>query len=180
MQYVDREAVEVTRCCGRDLKYSFESSTLFQVRFELEGQGPSWWEGNIKGARITNDPPSYLVTFDDAEYTNTFSTQIIRKAAGVPRMTLKKAVLPIPHKVAVHADISKLDSAGRLFCLRLTKDSMGSDCVTVIGYPDDVDRLCEPDCLRFHLVQLEKMADYVRMPASHAAALHVVTRGLRS
>jgi hypothetical protein len=137
------------------------------VRFELEGQGPSWWEGNIKGARITNDPPSYLVTFDDAEYTNTFSTQIIRKAAGVPRMTLKKAVLHIPQKVAVHADISKLDSAGRLFCLRLTKDSMGSDCVTVIGYPDDVDRLCEPDCLRFHLVQLEKMADYVRMPASH-------------
>jgi hypothetical protein len=162
-----------------NLKYASELSTLFQVRFELEGQGPSWWEGNIKGARITNDPPSYLVTFDDAEYTNTFSTQIIRKAAGVPRMTLKKTVLPIPQKVALFADISKLDSAGRLFCLRLALDSMGNDFVTVIGYPDDVDHLCEPDSLRFHLLQLERMADCVRVPASHAATFHFVTHDLR-
>ena len=154
-----------------DLKYTSELSTLFQVRFELEGQGPSWWEGNIKGVRITNDPPSYLVTFDDAEYTNTFSTQIIRKAAGVPRMTLKKTVLPIPHKVAVFADISKLDSAGRLFCLRLIKDSAGNHFANIIGYPDDVDHLCEADSLRFQISQLERVADLVRMRAFQAAIL---------
>ncbi len=120
------------------------------MRFELEGQGPSWWEGSITGARITDDPPSYLVTFDDAEYTDIFSTQLIRKAAGVPRMTLKKIVLPIPHEVAVHADLSKLDSGGRLFCLRLVKDYSGGNFVTVIGCPEDV----EPDSLTFRLLQL--------------------------
>jgi hypothetical protein len=121
------------------------------VRFDLEGQGPSWWEGRITGARITDDPPSHLVTFDDAEYTNTFSTQIIRKAAGVPRMTLKKIVLPILHEVAVYAAISKLDSCGRLFCLRLAKDcNGGGNFVTVIGCPEDV----EPDSLTFRLLQL--------------------------
>jgi hypothetical protein len=137
-------------------------SSFWQVRFELEGQGPSWWEGHIKGNRITNDPPSYLVTFEDAEYTNTFGTQIIRKAVGVPRMQLKKTVKPVPHKVALHADISYLDSAGRLFCLRLIKDSAGNHFANIIGYPDDVDHLCEADSLRFQISQLEKIADYVR------------------
>jgi hypothetical protein len=141
------------------------------VRFELEGQGPSWWEGVIKGGRITNDPPCYLVTFDDAEYSNTFSTQLIRKAAFVPRMTLKKSVLPIPDKVAMHADISKLDSTNRLFCLRLIKDASGHDFIIVIGYPEDVDNLCDPISWSFQISQLEKVADLVRMRAFQAAIL---------
>ncbi len=139
------------------------------MRFELEGQGASWWEGAIKGGRIANDPPSYLVTFDDAEYTNTFSTQLIRKAAFVPRMTLKKSVLPIPYKVAMHADVSELDSAGRLFCLRYIKDAFGHNFVIVIGYPEDVDSLCDPINWRFHTSQLERVADLVRMRACQAA-----------
>lgn len=141
------------------------------MRFELEGQGPSWWEGTIKGPRITNDPPSYFVTFDDAEYTDTFSTQLIRKAAFVPRMTLKKSVLSIPYKVAMHADISNLDSTNRLFCLRLTKDALGNDFIIVIGYPEDVDNLCDPISWRFQIAQLERVADLVRMRAFQAAIL---------
>jgi hypothetical protein len=134
------------------------------VRFELEGQGPSWWEGKIKGSRVTNEPPSYLVTFDDAEYTNTYATHNIRKAAGVPRMTLKKAVLPIPHKVVMHAEeesLAKLDSRRCLFCLRLTKDAVGRDFAVIIGHPDDVDSLCDPQRFKFQISQLERIADLV-------------------
>jgi hypothetical protein len=134
-----------------------------QVRFELEGQGPSWWEGKIKGARVTNDPPSYLVTFDDAEYTNTYSTQNIRKACGVPRIILKKIVMPMPSKVVKHAEdsLAKLDSRCSLFCLRLIKDSTGRDFVNIIGHPDDVDHLCDPHNFKFQISQLERIADLV-------------------
>ena len=134
------------------------------MRFELEGQGPSWWEGKIKGSRVTNEPPNYLVAFDDAEYTNTYSTHNIRKAAGVPRMTLKKAVLPIPHKVVMHAEeesLAKLDSRRCLFCLRLTKDAVGRDFAVIIGHPDDVDSLCDPQRFKFQISQLERIADLV-------------------
>jgi hypothetical protein len=144
-----------------------------QVRFELEGQGPSWWEGKIKGVRVTNEPPSYLVTFDDAEYTNTYSTQNIRKASGVPRIFLKKVVMPMPAKVVKHAEdsLAKLDSRCCLFCLRLFKDSMGRDFVNIIGHPDDVDHLCDPHNFKFQISQLERIADLVCSPHQRAAFL---------
>jgi len=138
------------------------------VRFELEGQGPSWWSGKIKGSRVVNDPPSYLVIFDDAEYTNTYTTQNIRKAAGVPRITLKKAVTPVPAKVVLYAEeaLAKLDSRHCLFCLRLMKDQGGRDFAVIIGSPEDVDHINET--IHFQMQQLERLADWVSAHASRA------------
>jgi hypothetical protein len=139
-----------------------------QVRFELEGQGPSWWEGKIKGARVTNEPPSYLIIFDDAEYTNTYVTHNIRKAVGMPRITLKKAVTPVPAKVVQFAEeaLAKLDSRRCLFCLRLIKDQSGRDFAVIIGSPEDVDHINET--IVFQMQQLERLADFVRARASCA------------
>jgi hypothetical protein len=114
-----------------------------------------------------------LVTFDDAEYTNTYCTQNIRKSVGVPRIVLKKNVLPIPRTIVMHAEesLAKLDSRQSLFCLRLIKDSMGRDFVLIIGHPDDVDYLCDPQNFQFQVAQLERIAELVRSPEFQATGL---------
>jgi hypothetical protein len=133
---------------------------FYQVRFELEGQGPSWWEGSIKGMMMTIDSGSvYLVIFDDFNYTNIYSTQHIRRAVGMPRMSLKTATIPIPRKLVVLMDNLNVFA---FVCLRVINNPSGDVSAVIIGHPDDVDAVCER-ISELNFSELEKIANYVRI-----------------
>jgi hypothetical protein len=128
---------------------------------KLEHEGHTWWKGRITGSCVSNDPPSYLVTFDDARFTGVYCTRSIRKSVELHPIVLKKITLPIPRKVVLHAGecLVRLDHRRSFFCLRLFKDSAGVDFILIIGRPDDVDELCQT--FKFHISMLERLADLV-------------------
>ncbi len=132
------------------------------MRFDHEGQGPSWRKGRVKGPRISNDPSSFLVVFDEVEYIAIYTAQRIRKAADIPCISIKKTVVPLPRTLA---DFSQLDPERRFFCLHVDADAAGNHSATIIGLSEDVDLFCEK------ISQLDKVGNYVRAFAVFPACL---------